>query len=169
MEERLQRSRLLAARDEFVQKLAVEAGGRLGVASEGAQAEAYRGLLGGLIRQGIARLSGETAVEVSCRPQDLALVQAVAPAAAAAAVAAAAAAGEPREPVAVTVVAAPALARTAGGVRLAAKKGTIRCDNMLEARLAQALAALTPVVRDVLFPSARAEVRVQPAVVIHKH
>ena len=137
MEERLQRSRLLAARDQFVQKLAGEVSGRLTGAAEGSAAESYRELLSGLIRQGIMRLAGETAVEVACRPQDASLVSALAPAAAAAAVAAAAAAGEPRQPVAVSVVSLPALARCAGGVRLSAKNGTIRCDNTLEARLSQ--------------------------------
>jgi vacuolar-type H+-ATPase subunit E/Vma4 len=167
MEERLQRGRLLAARDEFMQKLAGEAKGRL-TASAGSNAGAYSGLLKGLIKQGIARLAGEPAVEVRCRPQDLALVQKLAPQAAAEVIADAKAAGEERS-VTVTVAASPALATSAGGVALAAKGGTIRCDNTLEARLGLALGDLTPVVRDLLFPSARSEVRTKPAVVPNPH
>lgn len=162
MEERLQRSRLLSSRDEFIQKLAVESSSRLAAAA-GSNAAAYSTLLAGLIKQGIARLEGETSVEVKCRPQDVALVQKLAPVAAAEV---AAAAGHA---VAVTVAADAKLASSTGGVTLSAKKGTIRCDNTLEARLGLALADLTPSIRDVLFPSARAEVRVKPAVVINPH
>ena len=81
MEERRQRSRLLAARDEFMQKLGHEAKARLAGASS-ASASAYANLLKGLVRQGLERLSGEKAVHVLCRPQDLAVVQSVAPLAA---------------------------------------------------------------------------------------
>lgn len=158
----MQRSRLLAARDEFVQRLSADATARL-TAAAGSNANAYGGLLKGLIKQGIARLEGESAIEVRCRPQDLALAQKLAPAAAAEAVADAKAAGVERA-VSVSVVSSPSLSGSAGGVQLAAKGGTIRCDNTLEARLSLALADLTPVVRDLLFPSARAEVRTKPAI-----
>ena len=163
MEERLQRARLLSARDEFVQKLAGEAGSRLGAAA-GSNAAAYSALLKGLIKQGVQRLEGEAAVEVQCRPQDLALAAKLAPA-----VAAEVAAEGGGRAVAVTVVGAPQLAASSGGVTLSAAKGTIRCDNTLEARLGLALGDLTPAIRDVLFPSARAEVRVKPAVVVNPH
>jgi vacuolar-type H+-ATPase subunit E/Vma4 len=164
MEERLQRARLLSARDEFIQRLAGEAGSRLGAAA-GSNATAYSALLKGLIKQGVLRLEGEAAVEVQCRPQDLALATKLAPSVA---TEVAAESGGSRA-VAVTVVGAPQLASSSGGVTLSAAKGTIRCDNTLEARLGLALGDLTPAIRDVLFPSARAEVRVKPAVVVNPH
>jgi vacuolar-type H+-ATPase subunit E/Vma4 len=191
MEERRQRSRLLAARDEFMQKLGHEAKARLLGASTTNQS-AYVNLLKDLIRQGLERLSGEKAVHVLCRPQDLAIVQRVAPTAAQVGVrrgsggenergaparptrrslltltccldgallqeasAAAAARGEERS-VTITTAADPALGTSAGGVILTAFGGKIRCCNTLEERLAMSLVDLTPVVRDLLFPSARA-------------
>ena len=63
--------------------------------------------------------------------------------------------GEQRT-VTVTVAADPALGTLAGGVILTAFDGKIRCCNTLEERLATALVDLTPVVRDLLVPSARA-------------
>ena len=167
MEERVQRSRLLAARDEFVQRLGAEAKARL-VSAATANAPAYSALLKGLIKQGIVRLAGENVVEVRARPQDLAAVQKAAPLAAAEVAAEARAAGTERS-VAVTVVPWPQLGASAGGVQLAARGGTIRCDDSLEERLTLVLADLTPVVRDLLFPSARAEVRVKPPVIINPH
>lgn len=167
MEERVQRSRMLAARDEFLGRMAGEARARLTTAAS-VNATAYAGMVKGLIKQGVGRLAGEAAVEVRCRPQDLSVVTKVAPVAAAELAAEAKAAGEERA-VSISVVADPALSSSSGGVTLAAKSGTIRCDNTLEARLELALADLTPVVRDLLFPSARAEVRVKPPVVIAAH
>ena len=167
MEERVQRSRLLAARDEFVQKLGAEAKARLVTAATSNQT-AYANLLKGLIKQGIVRLAGENSVEVRARPQDLAIVQKIAPVAAAEVAAEARAAGGDRT-VSVTVVPSPALGNSAGGVTLAARNGTIRCDDTLEERLVLVLADLTPVVRDLLFPSARAEVRSKPAIVPNPH
>lgn len=55
-----------------------------------------------------------------------------------------------------TVSADPKLGTSAGGVVLTAFDGKIRCVNTLEERLGTALVDLTPVVRDLLFPSARA-------------
>jgi hypothetical protein len=50
----------------------------------------------------------------------------------------------------------PELGTSAGGVVLTAFGGKIRCCNTLEERLSMCLVDLTPVVRDLLFPSARA-------------
>ena len=55
-----------------------------------------------------------------------------------------------------TVSPDPKLGTSAGGVVLTAFDGKIRCVNTLEERLGTALVDLTPVVRDLLFPSARA-------------
>lgn len=179
MEERRQRSRLLAARDEFMQRLGQEAKARLAGASS-ASASAYSNLLKGLVRQGLERLSGEAAVHVLCRPQDLAVAQSVAPLAAQVRGGGSSRrcrsrwnfkegtrlhllrpppqeifASEGRS-VTVTVAADAALGTSAGGVVLTAFSGKIRCVNTLEERLGTALVDLTPVVRDLLFPSARA-------------
>jgi vacuolar-type H+-ATPase subunit E/Vma4 len=165
MEERKQRSRLLSERDKYVAKLADEA--KRGVATvASSNAAAYANLLKGLIKQGLARLTSEAKVEVRCRPQDAGVLASIAPAAAAELIAELKAAGETRA-VAVTVRADPALASSAGGVVLAALDGKIRCNNTLEERLKLAMGDLQPVVRDLLFPSARAEVRVKPDIHIH--
>ena len=163
----MQRSRLLSARDEFVQRLAAEAKARL-VTAASLNQTAYGNLLKGLIKQGVTRLAGEAAIEVRARPQDVSLITKIVPATVAEIAAAAKDAGEERV-VTLSVVPWPALGASAGGIILAAKNGTIRCDNTLEERLAMSLADLTPVVRDLLFPSARAEVRIKPPVVIASH
>jgi vacuolar-type H+-ATPase subunit E/Vma4 len=157
MEDRRQGQRLLGARDEYVQKLGTEAKTRL-VTAASANATAYGNLLKGLIKQGVGRLEGETVVEVRCRPVDLAAAQKAAAAAASELVAE----GSPK--LTLTAVADQSLASSAGGVILAAKDGTIRCNNTLEDRLDLTITGLTPVIRDLLFPSARAEVRSKPAV-----
>lgn len=152
MDEQKQRSRLLAARDEFIQKLSHEAKQRLGtVASSNAQA--YNNLLKDLIKQSLFRLEGETSAEVHCRPQDLAAAQKAAVAAAAALK------EEAKRTVTITAVADPALGGSSGGVIVWAQGGRIKCNNTLEDRLSLLMNDLTPVVRDLLFPSARAEVR----------
>lgn len=167
MEERRQRSRLLVARDEYMQRLSQEAKARL-VTAASSNATAYSNLLKGLIKQGLSRLEGETKVEVFCRPQDLAVVQKAAPAAAQEYSAEIAKADPNAKAVSVTVTADQALGNSAGGVTLSGANGRIRCSNTLEDRLGLVLQDLQPVVRDLLFPSARAEVRSKPAVV-HAH
>lgn len=112
------------------------------------------------------RLAGEAKIEVRCRPADLDRVRAIAPGAAAEVTAELREAGEVR-PIAISVKAEPAMGASAGGVILAAQDGKIRCNNTLEERLTLAMAELTPVVRDLLFPSARAEVRTKPMIHIH--
>lgn len=160
MAESKQRSRLLGARDAFVQKLHAEAKARLAsVASSNTQA--YNVLLKGLIKQAIESLEGETSVEVHCRPQDLAIAQKAAIAACQEIAAEAKAAGGSRN-VTATVAADPALGTSAGGVFAQGAAGRIKVNNTLEARLDLAFDDLTPVVRDLLYPSARAEVRVKP-------
>jgi hypothetical protein len=64
----------------------------------------------------------------------------------------------------VGVVADNALANSSGGVVVWANNGRIKCNNTLEDRLSLVMADLTPVVRDLVFPSARAEVRTKPPV-----
>jgi vacuolar-type H+-ATPase subunit E/Vma4 len=166
-EERKQRSRLLAARDTYIQKLNEEAKGKLsGVAT--ANPTAYSNLLKGLIKQGMARLTGDTKVEVRCRPQDAEKVRQLTPLAVAELLAELKAAGEERVLTA-TVVSDQTLGTSAGGVILSALDGKIKCNNMLEERLKLAMQDLQPVIRDLLFPSARAEVRIKPAINIHVH
>lgn len=165
MEERKQRSRLLMARDQYVQKLAGEAKQRLASVA-GSNATAYGNLLKGLIKQGLLRLEGENKIEVRCRPQDADKVKSVASQAADEVSNELKAAGESRS-ISISVKSDPALASSAGGVVLAAMDGRIRCDNTLEERLKLAMAGLTPVIRDLLFPSARAEIRTKPAINIH--
>lgn len=165
MEERKQRSRLLLARDQLIQKLGGEAKEKLSIVAT-SRPEAYSNLLKGLIKQGLLRLAGEAKVEVRCRPADLERVRAIAPGAAAEVTAELREAGEVR-PIAISVKAEPAMGASAGGVILAAQDGKIRCNNTLEERLTLAMAELTPVVRDLLFPSARAEVRQKPMIHIH--
>lgn len=167
MEERRQRSRLLGARDELLQKLNQEAKARL-VTAASSNATAYSNLLKGLIKQGLNRLSGENKINILCRPQDLAVVQKIGPVAAQEVVAEARAAGAVRE-LAVTVEADQALGTSAGGVVLSALEGRIRCNNLLEERLTLALNDLTPVVRDLLFPASRAEVRTKPEILANPH
>jgi vacuolar-type H+-ATPase subunit E/Vma4 len=157
MAEARQRSRLLAARELYVDKLAKEAAARLRTAIQGDKAR-YPALLMGLIKQAMARLTGEQACEVRCRPADLELARQ----ATAAAAEKIKAAGGPA--LATTVTADAALADSMGGVIVTAMAGRIRCNNTLEARLETVLHDLTPVVRDTLFPSARAEVKTKPAV-----
>ena len=157
MAEARQRSRLLAAREQYVDKLSKEAAARLRAAIAGDKAR-YPALLMGLIKQAMARLTGEQACEVRCRPADLELARQ----ATAAAAEKIKAAGGPA--LATTVTADAALADSMGGVIVTAMAGRIRCNNTLEARLETVLHDLTPVVRDTLFPSARAEVKTKPAV-----
>lgn len=163
MEERRQRSRLLVARDEYMQRLSQEAKARL-VTAASSNATAYSNLLKGLIKQGLSRLEGESKVEIRCRPQDLAVVQKAGPLAAQEFSAEAAKADANAKTVTVTVVADQALGNSAGGVTLSGANGRIRCSNTLEDRLGLVLQDLQPVVRDLLFPSARAEVRTKPAI-----
>jgi vacuolar-type H+-ATPase subunit E/Vma4 len=168
MEENKQRQRLLGARDEYVQRLAADAKSRLSAVAS-SNASVYNSLLKGLIKQGLERLEGENAVEVRCRPQDLAVAQKAAVAAAQEVAAEARAAGAERH-VNITVAADQALGTSAGGVVLAGAAGRIRCNNTLEERLTLCMADLQPVVRDLLFPSARAEPRVKPPVnIAHGH
>jgi vacuolar-type H+-ATPase subunit E/Vma4 len=162
MAESKQRSRLLSARDEYVQKLHAEAKSRLSVVAS-TNAQAYTVLLKGLIKQAIVSLEGETAVVVQCRPQDLAVAQKAGAAAAAEVAAEAKAAGGSRT-VAVSVAADTALAGSAGGVNVTGAAGRIKCSNTLEARVDLAFGDLTPVVRDLLYPSARAPQLVKPPI-----
>ncbi len=162
MEEQRQRARLLEAREGFIQKLSGEAKTRL-AAVAGTNQAAYNNLLKGLIKQGVSRLEGENVVQVHARPQDLAVAQKAAAAASQEVVAEAKASGVDRQ-ISITVIADPALAGSAGGITLSAQKGRITCDNTLEARLTLAAADLTPIIRDLLFVSARAEVRTKPPV-----
>ncbi len=162
MAEAKQRSRLLAARQQYVDKLAAEAKARLSKIAE-TSAAAYNVLLKGLIKQAMQRLSGEQAVEVHARPQDVPVATKAAALAASEVSAEARAAGRSLN-VAATVVGDPALAGSAGGVVVHAMGGRIKCNNTLEARLGLVLADLTPVIRDGLFPSARAEEKVKPPV-----
>jgi V-type H+-transporting ATPase subunit E len=160
MDEQKQRSRLLAARDDFMQRLAAEAKQRLQAASAPANAAGYAKLLKDLTKQALLRLDGEARCEVHCRPQDVAAAQKAAQQAAAELAGDAAA---PRK-VEVSCVADAALSNSAGGVVVWANGGRIKCNNMLEDRLALVMTDLTPVLRDVAFPSARAEVRTKPPV-----
>ena len=155
MDESKQRSRLLAARDEFMQKLAAEAQSRLATTS-GANAASYAKLLKDLIKQSLVRLDGESKCEVHCRPQDLNVAKT-------AATSAVSELSSTRK-VEVGVVADNALANSSGGVVVWANNGRIKCNNTLEDRLSLVMADLTPVVRDLVFPSARAEVRTKPPV-----
>jgi len=157
MDESKQRSRLLSARDEFIQKLGQEAKARLGTVAS-SNANAYSNLLKDLIKQSLVRLEGETSAEVHCRPQDIAACQK------AASTAANEFKAETKRAVTVTVVADPALGGNAGGVNVWAANGRIKCINTLEERLNLVINDLTPVIRDILFPSARAEVRTKPPV-----
>lgn len=157
MDESKQRSRMLSARDEFIQKLAHEAKARLGTVAS-SNAGAYNNLLKDLIKQSLIRLEGEGAAEVHCRPQDVAVCQK------AATTAANELKSETKRTVTVRVVADPALGGNAGGVVVWAANGRIKCNNTLEERLNLVITDLTPVIRDVLFPSARAEVRTKPPV-----
>lgn len=116
----------------------------------------------------MARLTGDTKVEVRCRPQDAEKVRQLTPLAVAELLAELKAAGEERVLTA-TVVSDQTLGTSAGGVILSALDGKIKCNNMLEERLKLAMQDLQPVIRDLLFPSARAEVRVKPAINIHVH
>ena len=129
MAEARQRSRLLAARQTFIEKLAAEAKARLAnVAASNAQA--YALLLKSLIKQAIESLPGEKTVEVHARPQD-AGVAAKAAAAAAAEVSAEAGVGT----ITATAVADASLSGSAGGVVVWAAAGRIKCNNTLEARM----------------------------------
>jgi V-type H+-transporting ATPase subunit E len=157
MDESRQRSRLLGARDEFIQKLIVEAKARLATVAS-SNASAYNSLLKDLIKQSLVRLEGEETAEVHCRPQDLAAAQK------AASTAASELKSESKRSIAVTVVADKDLGGRAGGVVVWAAGGRIKCNNTLEDRLALVVADLTPVIRDLTFPSARAEVRTKPPV-----
>ena len=157
MDEQRQRSRLLAARDDFLQKLNAEAKARLASVAA-TSASSYAKLLKDLVKQALVRLDGEAKAEVHCRPQDLAVAQK------AAQQAAQELAAETQRSVAVSCVADAALGGSSGGVVVWANNGRIKCNNTLEDRLALVMADLTPVVRDLVFPSARAEVRVKPPV-----
>lgn len=163
MEERRQRSRLLVARDEYMQRLSQEAKARL-VTAASSNATAYSNLLKGLIIQGLSRLEGEDKVEIKCRPQDIAVVQKAGPAAAQEYSAEIAKSNPNAKPITVTVVAEQSLGNSAGGVLLSGANGRIRCSNTLEDRLGLVMQDLQPVVRDLLFPSARAEIRTKPAI-----
>jgi V-type H+-transporting ATPase subunit E len=157
MDEQRQRSRLLAARDDFLQKLGAEAKQRLSSVAA-TSASSYAKLLKDLVKQALVRLEGEAKAEVHCRPQDLAAAQK------AAQQAAAELAAEAQRSVAVSCVADAALGSSSGGVVVWANNGRIKCNNTLEDRLALVTADLTPVVRDIVFPSARAEVRTKPPI-----
>ena len=54
-----------------------------------------------------------------------------------------------------------------GGVKVSTNGGRIVSDNTLDSRLEAAMHDLQPVVRHVLFPSCRAEVREKPKVEVH--
>jgi V-type H+-transporting ATPase subunit E len=161
MDEARQRSRLLSARDEFIQRLAGEAKSRLASVA-GSNHEAYNKLIKDLVAQSVARLDGEKAVEIHCRPQDLAVAQK--------AVSAVAQDLKSKgRTVTVTATADAALGGSAGGVVAWAQGGRIKCNNTLEDRLGLVMGDLTPVIRDLLFPSARAEVRTKPPVNFPHH
>jgi vacuolar-type H+-ATPase subunit E/Vma4 len=162
MAEAKQRSRLLAARQQYVDKLAADAKARLSTIAQ-TSAAAYNVLLKGLIKQAMQRLSGEQSVEVHARPQDVAVATKAAAVAASEVGAEAKAAGRALA-VTASVVADPALAGSAGGVVVHALGGRIKCNNTLEARLGLVLTDLLPVIRDGLFPSARAAEVVKPPV-----
>lgn len=165
MAEAKQRSRLLSARDAFVEKLAKETSAC--VLSYVRQKEKeYPALLKSLIKQAVLRLAGEQQCEVRCRAQDLAAAQA----AVQSVVHDLQAGGKGQ--LQVTVVADSALASSAGGVVVTALGGRIKCNNTYEARTAAVLHDLTPVIRDVLFPSARADIKTKPPVYfphMHQH
>lgn len=162
MAEAKQRSRLLAARHKFLDRLAKETEARLR-ASMASAPQAYHGLLKGLIKQAIQRLDGEQVVEVHARPADLAVAKAATQVAVGEVMAAAKAAGKTLN-ITATTVADSALAECAGGVVVTALNGRIRCNNTLEDRLKLVLHDLTPVIRDLLFPSAKAAVKTKPAI-----
>lgn len=167
MQERKQRARLLEKRDAYMSELGKEAAVKM-TAVASSNAKAYHNLLQGLIKQGLTRLAGDNKVDVRCRPQDADVVRTLAPAAAASLVAELKAAGEERA-ITVTVTPDAALASSAGGVIVSSLDGRIKCNNTLEERLKLAMADLQPVIRDLLFPSARAEPRAKPPVTIHGH
>jgi vacuolar-type H+-ATPase subunit E/Vma4 len=162
MAEAKQRSRLLAARHKFLDRLAKETEARLR-ASMASAPQAYHGLLKGLIKQAIQRLDGEQVVEVHARPVDLAVAKAATQVAVGEVMAAAKAAGKTLN-ITATTVADPSLAESSGGVVVTALAGRIRCNNTLEDRLKLVLHDLTPVIRDLLFPSAKAAVKTKPAI-----
>lgn len=153
---------MLAARHKFLDRLAKETEARLR-ASMASAPQAYHGLLKGLIKQAIQRLDGEQVVEVHARPADLAVAKAATQVAVGEVMAAAKAAGKTLN-ITATTVADPALAECAGGVVVTALNGRIRCNNTLEDRLKLVLHDLTPVIRDLLFPSAKAAVKTKPAI-----
>lgn len=163
--EREERGRLLSARDALVRDLAVEAKAAL-AATASASGAAYGNLLKGLIKQGLHRLTGDADITVYVRPQDATIAANVAPAAAEETMRECAAAGEKRS-IRIAVSVDKTMTASLGGCVLASMDGRIRCNNTLEERLNLVMGDLTPVVRDVLFPSARAQVRVKPPVSIH--
>lgn len=158
-EERNAKARLLGARDHYLHELEKEAAARLSEIS--ADAGAYTQLLKGLVKQGMVMLAVDEAVNILCRPQDVDKIKSVAAAAAAEYTALRKEEGVVVN-VPVTVTADATLTSTAGGVIVTTHNGRIRCNNMLAERLKLAMAGLQPVVRDLLFPSARAEVRTKP-------
>jgi len=123
----------------------------------------YHGLLKSLIKQAIQRLEGEHVVEVRARPVDLALAKAATQVAVGEVSAAAKAAGKVLN-ITATTVSDPTLESSVGGVVVSAMNGRIRCSNTLEDRLELVLHDLTPVIRDLLFPSAKAVEKTKPAI-----
>jgi len=63
-----------------------------------------------------------------------------------------------------TIIPDSSLEKSIGGVVVTAMNGRIRCSNTLEDRLNLVLHDLTPVIRDLLFPSAKAAEKAKPAV-----
>lgn len=160
--EQQQRSRLLNARDEYIQSLGKEATARIASVAA-SNAEAYASLMSGLIKQSIVRLEYEPKISLHVRPQDVDLVKKLVPGIVSDVAAVTKASGNEIK-VELDVVSDESLASSAGGLIAYALNGRIKCTNTLEDRLRLALYDLTPTIRDVLFPSARAEIRSKPEI-----
>ena len=144
-----QKTRQFTERELLVQQLEREMVDRL--SSVTTDAAKYSALLEGLIVQGAEKIA-EKKVEVLGRREDKALV------ASATAKAAARLPG-----IDITVSESRFLSdKCAGGVKVTGLTGRIEADNTLNTRAKLALKDLQPVVRYVLFPSARAPVLEKP-------
>lgn len=160
--EQQQRSRLLSARDEYIQALAKEANARIASVAA-SNVDAYASLMSAIIKQCIVRLEYEPKISIHTRPQDVELVKKLVPGIVADVAAVTKASGSEIK-VQLDVMADDSLSSSAGGVLAYALNGRIKCSNTLEDRLKLALYDLTPCIRDILFPSARAEVRPKPEI-----
>lgn len=160
--EQQQRSRLLSTRDEHIQNLGKEAAARIASVAA-SNADAYASLMSALIKQCIVRLEYEPKIAIHTRPQDVDVVKKLLPNIIADVAAVTKAAGNEIK-VDLDVVSDESLASSAGGIIAYALHGRIKCSNTLEDRLNLALYDLTPTIRDLLFPSARAEFRPKPEI-----